>query len=251
MKTITYISLKRELKNHRYGLYGSHTLTKLFKIYTSYEIKNYDDFFLKDHHRDFVNFVVENINMFNGFGTGENEILTEEDKQSISRFASSTCAQLNLVISKFFAPYRHSQENFVKKVEDILGTSRPKILEIGSGKVPYSSLLLAKDLGHIDSMDRFILSDESLKNMNVEPHDQYFEMETNIKDFDMVIGNKPCSAISAIVTNCSATKKPYFIELCGCDAPHQDIDNWYELLKEQDKNIQFDQKNHYAYNLEL
>ena len=42
-------------------------------------------------------------------------------------------------------------------------------------------------------------------------------LESDISDYDIVVGRAPCTAIVPIVTLCKEANKPYIILLCDCD----------------------------------
>lgn len=250
MKSKTYLMLIDELNHNNYGLCGKHNISRLFKLYTESEIDSFEDF-AKLRHKDFTDFVKMNMPLFRDSENGK-EHVSKEDERILNQLAYSAVAELNVIAGKYFDYYRSEQEKFVDLVEHIIG--KTKALEVGSGRIPYSSMLLAQRLGHIDSMDKFLLSDKCLEKLNITPHNEYFNGDTNIQPFDIIVGKKPCSAIPHIVTNCAIRKKPYFIELCGCDAPNEDVDNWQPILKNVDPNIKFEKSTaltQYAYNLEM
>ena len=99
----------------------------------------------------------------------------------------------------------------------------------------------------------FFLSQQALKCMNVIPLNQFMSEETDVSDYDIVVGRAPCSGIIPIVTACSRLNKPYIILLCDCKLPPQfkaDTDSlgWENLLPKIDPNIKF--HGQYAFNFE-
>ncbi len=251
MKSKTYLALMEELKNNEYGLYGKYCISRLFKVYTDNEINCFEDFY-KLRHKDFTDFVKMHMNLFTGKGTGNDDHMCKDDEKMLNQIAFSTVAKLNIIAGKYFDYYRQEQGKFVDLVEHIIGKSNA--LEVGSGSIPYTSIMLAQKLGHIHSMDKFALSDECLSKLNVAAHNQYFDESTSVKPYEIVVGKKPCSAIPHIVTNCSVQKTPYFLELCGCDAPKGEVDNWKPILQSFDPSIKFKKatvNTEYAYNLDM
>lgn len=251
MKTITYLTLKKELEDHDYGFYGKYDIEHLFKVYTSLEFTKYSEFF--EHNKfDFRDFVKENIEYFTiGVDRDSSGNISKHDSIALLNTANKLACDLGIINNSFMDYYRREQEDFVKVVEHYIGSNKPKILEVGSGRVPYSSIVLAQDFDNLTSMDRFILSDETLKNLNINPLDRYFNHPLdNVNDYDLVIGNKPCSAIESIVASCAVAKKPYFLKLCGCDAPHGLTKNWAPILKKHDPKIRFSKNYVFACNLD-
>lgn len=249
MKALTYINLKNELKNHDYGFYGKYTIEHLFKVYTTTEITNYGDFF-NISKTDFREFVEENIGDFAGITRDSNGKISNEDFRVVKQLAQQISAYLGVINSKHMDYYRRGQEDYVRLVEHYLGNYKPNTLEVGSGKIPYSSILLARILGGITSMDKFVVSDETLRSIDINPEDSYFKAGTDVSEYDFVTGNKPCSAIEPIVSSCVVAKKPYIIKLCPCDAPNQKLENWPRILKKYDKHIKFSKHYEIACNLD-
>lgn len=257
MNKTTYYGMLHELCSHNYGIGGEYSIGKLFKVFSEYEITKFEDIFKESLAKDFREFVLSHINLLRGLERDENGKITNDELVMLKATIHKKVATFGLYTSDLFKDYRCEQEEFVKIVEHIIGKCRPNVLEIGSGQVPYTSILLAHDnIADINSMDKFLLSDKALKNLQVNPIDKYFKEDTNVEDYDFVIGNRPCSAIAHIVSSCKKYKKPYFIKLCGCEAPNGKTASWDEYLQKIDKNIDFlpdpnSADNHYAFNLDM
>lgn len=243
MNTSTYMILKKELESFSKDD-ESALILKLFKIYTSLEFTKFTD--LTKNHKSFYDFCNYNINQILEHVSSEND----NSKKRIIAEARHLYHRLESLSSKFYEQYYKEQELFVKKVEDIVGSTPCSILEVGSGDIPYSSILLGRSLHKIASMDKFIISDDSLLSLNITPFDKYFDSETRVEGYDIVVGQKPCSAIKPIVQNCASSKTPYFLELCECNAPTRELSSWKEILSLYDPNIKFSKNFDYAYNLE-
>lgn len=248
MNTHTHLMLMNELFNHPYGTSGEYDIIKLFKIYTSYEVKSFNDIYKE--HKNFLYFVHDNIELFTGAPRDAQGKMSSEDERSIIHMARYLSLKLNSLHSKFYEAHRKDQEAFVDVVEKIIGNSKINLLEVGSGALPYSSILLAHDIGKMSSMDQFIISHESLESLDINPIDKYFDKDTEISAYDFIVGQKPCSAIGEIVRKCGKSKKPYFLQLCECDAPSHNLKSWEGYLKLFDPNIKFSQNTNYAYNLD-
>lgn len=237
-----------ELDRHDYGGIYTYRVDDLFKIYNNCEIRKFEDIFR--YPIDFYNFVKLNINKFRGAETYKDGEMSSEDEKFIKATARQCILNFRLLTDSFFANHRKYQEDFVKMVEEIIGNTKPRLLDVGSGKIPYSSLLLARNTPIVASMDKFLFSDETLRKLNVIPYNRYFEQYENLSYYDFIVGKKPCSAIDKIVINCTREKKPYFIQLCDCEAPTGELDSWREFLSHIDKKIKFTKKNNFAYNLD-
>lgn len=247
MDTKTYLILKKELFEHPYGIDGEYTVSKLFKIYTIYEFNKMSDMY-KDH-KSFMYFVYNNLDCFNLSRDSNGNILPEE-KKSITSMARYLSLHLESIFNKHYHDQRREQEKFVEMVEKIVGNSKINILEVGSGSIPYSSILLADDLDGISSMDEFVVSNESLKSFKINPINRYFTEKDTISEYDMIVGQKPCSAIAEIVKKCGKENKPYFLQLCECNSPTNDLHGWKDYLTAIDHNIKFSTRYKYAYNLD-
>lgn len=250
MKIETYNNLINELNSNEYSNdHSIYNVKRLFKIYTETEITHFQDLFNTSLAQDFKDFIISNLHNFRGISKDEGAEVYETELMLIRASAQKRSFPLTALNSTRF--YRKSQESFVKDVEKIIGESKPKILEVGSGQVPYSSFLLAKDnAGEISTMDKFVLSNKTIENLNCRPYDEYFISSTNIKYYDFVVANKACLAIEPIVRHCKEEKKPYFMKLCTCEAPGGTMEGWHEYLKHIDPQIQFADKD-YAFNLDM
>ena len=245
----THAILKSELMQHDYGINGEYDIDRLFKLYTSLEIRSLDD--LTRNHGVFYDFVVRNLDNFRGANYNpETKEVSRADKVALTALARHIHIELTALSSKYFDEHRKRQENFVNIIEHIVGNTPTKILDIGSGKIPYSSILLAQDINGISSMDKFIISDKSLQSLNVEPYNQYFTSDTNIDNHEFIIGKKPCTAIVDIVKKSTIARKPYFMELCSCKSPSNDVYGWQQILRTIDPHIKFANNGTYAYNLD-
>lgn len=155
------------------------------------------------------------------------------------------------ILSRKTAEILNPQQNvYVDIVSKLSGdTASAKILDVGPGRMPVSSILLGETHDNVIAMDSYFeISAPTLKKLNVTPLAEYFKRTTNVDTYDFVAGNKPCSAIEAIVEACSKANKPYYIELCDCELPHKiDLEDrlkypalgWETILPEIDRNIRF------------
>ena len=251
MKKETEIILFNELKSHAYGTTGKYDIDKLFKIYTETEIEKLSDLFDESKQKDFKDFIFENIYLMRGLEKDENGIIPENEVRLVRALAQKKILPLALLTQEKFKKYKVQQEEFTTLVEHIVGKQKTKILDIGSGQVPYSSILLANDnVGDIDSMDKFVISNTSIKKLKVTPHNEYFTEKTPVTDYEFIVANRACSAIPHIVATCAKYKKPYFIKLCSCEAPNHQIEGWKDFLSTLDENISFNDED-FAYNLDL
>lgn len=209
-------------------------VTKIFDAYTSLEISNMKD--LEQDHSEIFDFVSKHIECFRE--CDQIEALVE---------ARHRTNELKMFSNKNYITFRKTQENFAEEIERIVGFDKStKILEVGSGYIPYSSMILGLDGYDISSMDNFFVPAEFLKRFNVKSHRKLFNSVTKVKDYDIVVGRRPCSAILPLVKSCTESKVPYFVRLCGCELPSKSVYGWRHILDKVDKDIQFNGA--YAYN---
>lgn len=212
---------------------------RLFEIYARNEIVKYSDLF-RDHStfHKLIESEMANVKM-----------PTQEDYDIFKLLAKHKARYFLALNSIYFKHYRHHQENWAKQVESLVGFDKDvKILEVGSGEVPYTSLIMAKDGYNITSIGEFQLPDECLERLHLKSYRGLFTETTKVKDFDVVVGRRPCSAIRPMVTNCAKEEVPYMIRLCACELPRQDIYDWRWILEKKDPNIRFSQS--YVYNMD-
>ena len=157
--------------------------------------------------------------------------------------------------SNFSGAMFEGQKTFAENINTIRS---PKplghVLEVGAGHQPISSMYLTKYATRVSAMDSyFYLSQQALKNMNVIPITELMNENTNISEYDMVIGRAPCDAITHIVTACKKYNKPFIILLCDCKLDSSlmaDTESlgWENVLPKIDPNVRF--HGQYAYNFD-
>lgn len=206
----------------------------LFDEYARQEIFNTSDLF-RDH-GSFQSFIQRNIRRF-----------PMDDRMDAVTLSYSRTSALEKLATNAHMNRKH-QENFAHQIEAIVGDNKStKILEVGGGNIPYSSIILGDKGYDITSMDQLYLPSEVLARFNVKSNRALFNHESSVKDYDFVVGRKPCSAINSIVGNCSRSHIPYYIRLCACELESGSIKEWQKILPKIDKDVQF--KGAYAYNL--
>lgn len=251
MKALTYLILKKELREHPYTTIGEYDIESLFKLYTETEITNFKDLFNKNIPIEFKQFVKNHIEEMTGIPRDERGSIDMSNVRLALSLAHKKTLAFSILNDPLFETFKKNQEDFAYNVEKLVGTEKLQILDVGSGQIPYSSILLAHDnMGEIDTMDKFAISNKSISNLECTPHDEYFGSKTNVHDYDLIVANRACSAIEHIVTNCVAQRRPYLIKLCACNAPEGTIESWEDYLRVIDPKIGYTQDD-YAYNLDL
>ena len=221
------------------GKLEDYDIVRLFDIYAEKEIVKHSDLF-RDH-APFYKLIERELNGINAPYVEDSEVFNMLARQKVRHFLA-----LNSI---YFRSYRHHQRNWAKQIETLVGFDKGvRILEVGSGEIPYTSLIMAKDGYDITSIGEFELSDECLSRLHLKSYRGLFKESTEVKDFDVVVGRRPCSAIQPMVTNCAEQGVPYLIRLCSCELPRHDIYDWRWILTKKDPNIKF--KDSYAYNID-
>jgi len=233
-------ALKEYMSSHVYGVSADYDMNALYKMFCSATVFSIQDLFLSP--RKFNAFVRENINLIrreDGFTTNERLIRLLEGKVKILENKLKTFCGL-------------TQQQFAEIITDLVGKEN-KILDVGAGDFPYSSILLGENFQNVSSMDsKFELSPETLARLNVSTKEEYFSTNTDLSGYDVIVGQRPCSAIAHMVTECAKQNKPYFIELCNCHIPPSKTPGkpatWHEILPEIDAYVRF--YGGYAFNID-
>ncbi|MBE5739013.1 MAG: hypothetical protein E7354_04740 [Clostridiales bacterium] len=250
MKDRTKEIILNELKNHQYSadFMAEYNLDKLFNIYCTNEIETYAD--LIKNHGEFVRVVIANMDLMDlSFLDGE----TMYDKSyHLRSLLWSRMQGFSVVNPVCYRGLKKEQDAYVSFVNYIT-SKRDRVLDVGPGRVPLSSIMIASDRedGVVGAMDWLALPDDVLKRFKVKGYRQQFRFDTKTDDCDIVVANKACDAFPAIVSNCSRSNKAYFMKLCDCFAPGGEIKGWHDCLREFDSRIKFDGSGYFATNLDM
>ena len=228
--------LKNYIKRHTYGRNADYTLQTLFYAYETRAIDSLEGLFLATE--EFIKFLVFN----------KQKILKDISKHSnINRdYFDKEYESILVAFDHISNSYQIDQQSkFVRISKLLYSDPNTRLLDVGAGGIPLTSLLFTTDYTDVSSMDKFLLSNEFLEAQNITPYNQYYTNHTDVSNFDYVVARRPCSAIPSIVKTCAKQNKPYFIELCGChleritlpDGSHPQ--SWEEVLPEYDNNIKF------------
>jgi len=243
MRRKTLICLDEFIIKGLYDGFVNKPFITLFKKYADKQMKNINDFLSVAE--AYVRFVYTNKNDI--LSTFQN-ITEAELKSDLNEIASVVNRLKNRENSIVINNYVRMIEYFINK--------RSKVLDVGAGGVPLSSIKLAKKNNGIEAMDNFLLSDSYIKNLNVTPVSGFFGYNTDVSKYDMIVGLRPCSAIGQIVEVCKKENKPYFLHLCNCGAAEYSlmrfktlVGNWRQILPEIDHSVKFG--NVYATNLDI
>ena len=112
-----------------------------------------------------------------------------------------------------------------------------KILEVGSGCIP----ILAQ---YLNKYNLVLLEKNPLKEFyqNYNLIEESFSENTDITDYDIIIGYNPCGATESIIRNAIKNNKDFCIALCGCcflpsEYKDRTPENWHRYLYEIAKDL--------------
>lgn len=241
MNLSTIFYLKSYMESHRYG--KDYTFVSLFKDFFGKEIRNLDD--MESVAADYLNLLFK-------LRVYLTELpVNEENADDLSEEILEIREGLN---AAFMPESKFIQRCYTKLIESI-SDKNTKLLDVGAGMVPLSSILMADDGMQVSTMDKLITPEGLLDNYNLKGYSEYFTSDTDISKYDVVVGNRPCSAIPKIVENCARQNKGYLISLCGCDiSQYKDSHgktarSWRDVLPQYDKKVKF--YGGVAYNIDI
>lgn len=247
MKNSTRLLLERELQSGMYrynvGINPVKTISQLFEIYLEEEINSVthllETFESKSlNELDFYKFVLDHVEDFGIDSSVIKDYCAIDARNLLINEMGSAIHLRTRYLNKYML---RDKQKFVNIANNIV---RPgKLLDVGSGaEFPVSSILFAKERGSVSSMDKFETYWKSLgflKKLGVEAKSEYFGDKTDVSPYDIIVGQKPCSAINHIVNKCAdSDKKEYFIEMCDCESPRNGMEGFVEYLKEKDSRLQ-------------
>ena len=225
MKKKTLDLLNQELDTHEYGLTSKvYTLQRLFDLYLKSEVETLDDIFVNTE--DFENFVMLNKDKF---------------KYSfLEEFNDMLCCMVyayNFAVSCAKMGYKE-QNQFADITKIVLPDDKMSVLDVGTGKIPISSYLLAKKYRKVTAMDQ--THGQTIpyhSRFGVKFADEYFTPDTKISSYDALVGRRPCQAIPIMVETAAKMKKPYFIDLCNCWASGESYFKIIRYLQDKDNKL--------------
>ena len=243
MKALTREILDKELLSGGY-VYTKNpkAIQQLFEKYLEIEIDSKEELFKafrleKCVDSDFFKYVIQNMDSFEV----SSKVLEREEVESVSKLLGDEAVKQ---IRRMFVPcFEHivkDQQKFVNIVNEVL--SYASILDVGSSaSLPLSSLLFTELCNNVSSMDQFShewMSTKFLEKLHLDIRDGYFNNNTDITQFDAVVGNSPCSAIIPMVDKCANDEhSEYFIRICSCCSPRNGVAGFVQYLKEKDRNL--------------
>lgn len=220
------------LNKHKYD--NCVLVDKLFNVYLMNEVDSVEHIVYLMH-GDFVDFIKEHKDAF-----VINNVL---EWSNLKKYAENKIWLLDRWKVSTYRYNLNRNERFACSVVQLVkegGLGNASLLEVGSGFVPYSSMLIAQGMKDVSSMDNFHLPVDVLAKMNVKAINGFMGPKTDISDFGVIVGQAPCDAIDYIVEKSALAKKPYFVELCECRSPDDTLEGYVDYLKKtKDKNLRF------------
>lgn len=234
MKRSTTFALIKYLKEHILRDKNCFNLFEMYKLYSREEVDSVE--LLMSSADDFCNFLLDNLDKANC--------------PAIYKFAYPIAiSKFHRILSELLSPQTVDRQLlFTSVVKDVLPSgNQTKVLDVASGNIPLSSIMLAERMGNtVSSMDKFFVDTKTLESLNVDGRDEMFNLSTDISDFGLIIGNKPCEATFDMIQSCAQSNMPYFINLCACnflkkDKFGEEILNpeWKDQLIQLDRRIKF------------
>ena len=106
--------------------------------------------------------------------------------------------------------------NKIKNIFDI----NCNVLEVGGGMIPSFGNILAKEQLNIGSgtitVYDPILCTTKPKYGNLVLKKEAFTKETNINNYNLIVGIMPCDITEEIIRRASKERKNFYIQMCGC-----------------------------------
>lgn len=236
--------LKQFIATHDFNSKHGYYIKDIFQMFMDVKVNNLQSFLSAPD--DFCDFCSRNIKLFNN---KETNILAEKIVHLIYSYAE----ELKRFIS---TDVMENNRSYVNIVKSIVPFRSAKVLDVGAGRVPFSTIMLAEFFDKVKSLDvMYYPSVSTLQKLGVEALVGKFTFNSRVEDVDFVVGKTPCSAIAPIAKVCGEQGVPYLIETCECDVPAEAFDEnkpcfgWEEVLPKYDNNVKFFKG--FAFNLNL
>ena len=144
----------------------------------------------------------------------EEHFYEDVHEEEIPDLLRQVYAELDIVPSG--AGYYRKHFKLLKKLFPLDGN----IVEVGAGRLPSFANLIASEQRHIGK-GTITLYDPLLVQLdprypNMEMHKEYFSMDTDISNTDLVVGIMPCEVTETILEKAISEDKDFYIAMCGC-----------------------------------
>lgn len=235
MKNLTFEKIKQYLNSHEANSKNLYNIEEVFKIFALCEVKSFEDFSKFHEFGLFMKNQMSGLSHFSGSGAEpyEFEVLTEAFYDKLMSFISGVFA--------------NRQREYSRVVSTIMPSGKnTRILDLGAGEFPLSSFMIAQNADDVTTQDKeFMFYDETISGLGCKPKQEIFTKDTDLSNYDFVVGNKPCEATLDMIANCAKNNLPYFIDICNCAIPslvslsRVSDDVWQNIMRELDPRIQF------------
>ena len=119
------------------------------------------------------------------------------------------------------------------------------LLEVGSGgAMPISSLLFARELGKVTSLDEFSAYWNDcgfLNNMGIDTRSEMFNENTDITGYNAIVSRKACGGAISVIDKLANNggEQVYFQQLCDCESPSKEdkMKNLLDWLSSKDQGM--------------
>ncbi len=172
---------------------------------------------------------------FAKYGTGYSEYCTEFITSNMHQYLESgepvdVITQVAFAIGEKPKVGRSPYDSFFDYLKEKHDLGRD-ILEVSCGKYPALSVMVDKyqqeiKEGSITAYDPQLVT---TKLGNIKLHRSFFNMDTDVSKYSLLMGFFPCSSTIDIIKKSNEEDKDFVIGLCGCMHNTDDIDFPFEL----------------------
>lgn len=226
--------LKQFIATHDFNSKQGYYIKDIFQMFMDVKVNNLQSFLSAPD--DFCDFCSRNIKLFNN---KETNIQVEKIVHLIYSYAE----ELKRFIS---TDAMENNRSYVNIVKSIVPFRSAKVLDVGAGRVPFSSIMLSEFYNKVQSLDcLYYPSVSTLQKLGIEALVGKFGYNSSLDGVDFVVGKTPCSAIAPIAKVCGEQGVPYLIETCECEVPRIVFDEnkpcfgWEDVLPNLDSGVKF------------
>lgn len=260
MKESTRLLLEEEIKSGKYAyeklknpedyfefIKNHKDFGSLFEIYLAEEFGDVESFFQTFSHKDtqqleFFHFLKDHVDELKITSQVlEDNFMDSAERLLIRDVSKATSKVTSYLYTKGII---ETKQSFVDMALEIAG-KEGNLLEIGSGAdLPITSLLFARELGEVSSMDKFGEHWSSLdffKKMGVNATSKYFDKNTDISGFQTIVSQKACGGAISVIDRLANNggEQVYFQQLCDCESPSSEdkMKNLLDWLWTKDRGM--------------
>ena len=130
-----------------------------------------------------------------------------------------------LSVMDLIGAQRFTANSFIKSLKQLpVFNDMRNVLDIGSGPLGLELFTIKNAFKNLklETIDPNLILTQKGVGERTTILDGSFQLDTNISNYDAVIGNLTCEATEDIIETCTKLSKPYFITLCDCLHPLRD-----------------------------